>query len=83
MFILDFCKSKFYHIFLGLFIDNCFMVLNSSLFKQEFSMLYLFLQSYCIFYIIYFVSKKASKSLSNSKYWIKLTKIVFLVGLAI
>ena len=81
--ILDTCK--FYltiNSCLGLFIDYTFRFLTPIL-KQQFNMIYLYLQSFCIFFIIYFVMKKASKSLHNKKYWIKLTKKIFTIGILI
>jgi hypothetical protein len=36
-----------------------------------------------VFSVIYFVLKKASKSLSNSKRWIKMVKILFACGMCL
>jgi ABC-type Fe3+-siderophore transport system permease subunit len=67
---------------LGIFLDYTFNF-ASQIWRQEFSMLYMYLQSFCIFFIIYFMMKKASKQMSNSRYWMNLSKTVFLVGLAV
>lgn len=75
--------NSYFVCILVLFIRYFFDIKDTSQAKQHAALTFLLIQSTGICYSIYYMMRKASKSLKNAKYWVKIALFLLNYGIAV